>query len=225
MGYTCPYCNMVCFDDGKIKKTHYVSHEANELIKITGDDENSALVVELSLCPNCKKTAVNVAPYWKNKDMKMSLSYPPAGIKPVPDYVPEAVRSDYMETVAIADLSPKASATLARRCLQGMIHDFWGIKLKNLNQEISALQGKVPDVQWKAIDGLRKLGNIGAHMEKDVELIIEVDPDEAKKLIKLIELLIQKWYVARHDEEQLLADITNTAGNKEAERKSGTRGK
>lgn len=57
-------------------------------------------------------------------------------------------------------------------------------------------------------------------MEKDVELIIDVDPDEAKKLLKLIELLIQKWYIARHDEEQLLAEITSIADVKESERRS-----
>ena len=91
-----------------------------------------------------------------------------------------------------------------------------------MNAEITSLKGKVSPTQWKAIDGLRKIGNIGAHMEKDVELIIDVDPGEAKKLLKLIELLIEKWYIARNDEEQLLDEISKLADEKEAERKSGT---
>lgn len=59
-----------------------------------------------------------------------------------------------------------------------------------LVDEITALQSLVPPAQWKAIDSLRSVGNIGAHMESDVNVIIDVDPDEAQKLLKLIELLI-----------------------------------
>ncbi len=44
-----------------------------------------------------------------------------------------------------------------------MIHDFWGIYEKNLNAEITTLKDKVTSAQWAALDGLRKIGNIGAH--------------------------------------------------------------
>ena len=125
----------------------------------------------------------------------------------------------YEEANLILEHSPKASATLLRRCLQGMIHDFWNVEGKNLNAEISQLKGKVTELQWKAIDGLRKIGNIGAHMEKDVDLIIDIEPDEALKLLKLIEMLIEKWYIVRHDEEILLNEIVGLAKDKENLRK------
>lgn len=51
-------------------------------------------------------------------------------------------------------------------------------------------------------------------MEKDVNVVVEVDPYEAERLLKLIELLLEKWYIARHDEEQLLTDISNIAKDK-----------
>ena len=73
---------------------------------------------------------------------------------------------------------------------------------------------KVTPAQWKAIDSLRSLGNIGAHMEKDVNEIIEIDDGEAEKLIKLIELLMEKWYIARHDEEELLSEIVEIKNEK-----------
>lgn len=38
----------------------------------------------------------------------------------------------------------------------------------------------------------------------------------------MIELLIEKWYITRNDEEQLLDEISKLADEKEAERKSGT---
>jgi hypothetical protein len=42
------------------------------------------------------------------------------------------------------------------------------------------------------------LGNIGAHMEADVNVIVDVEAGEAKLLIGLIETLVDEWYVARH---------------------------
>ena len=66
---------------------------------------------------------------------------------------------------------------------------------------------------------MRKIGNIGAHMEKDVNLIIDIEPDEAKKLLRLIEMLLEKWYITRHEEEELLSEIVGIAEDKEEQRK------
>lgn len=137
-----------------------------------------------------------------------------------PDYIPKQILDDYTEAADIIELSPKAAATLFRRCLQGMIHDFWNIHEKNLNAEITKLQGKVSSSMWNAIDGLRKMGNIGAHMEGDVNLVIDIDISEAKKLQKLIELLFDKWYIARHDEEELLNDVSGISDEKQVERET-----
>jgi hypothetical protein len=96
---------------------------------------------------------------------------PPSSAKPQPDCIPKPIRDDYYEACAIRDLSPKASATTIRRCLQGMIRDFCGISKKRLIDEINELRtyiqnGKAPaGVQPDtivAIDQVRELGNIGA---------------------------------------------------------------
>lgn len=139
--------------------------------------------------------------------------------KQFPEYVPKAVRNDYEEACAIVNLSPKASATLSRRCLQGMIRDFFQISKKNLYDEIDAIKPNIPAEQWAVLDGLRRIGNIGAHMEKDINLIIDIEPDEAQKLIKLIELLIQQWYIERHNQQQLYADIIGIDNSKQNLRK------
>jgi hypothetical protein len=125
----------------------------------------------------------------------------------MPGYVPKQIVGDYYEACLIKELSPKACATLARRCLQGIIRDFWGIKKSRLVDEIDELAGKIDPLTWKAIDAVRKIGNIGAHMEEDVNVIISVDPDEAAKLIWLIELVIHDWYVVRHEREERLTEI------------------
>jgi hypothetical protein len=141
------------------------------------------------------------------KVLKRYNLVPPSGAKIFPAYVPSQIREDYLEACLIRDLSPKASATLARRCLQGMIRDFWKIQKARLVDEVNELQGKVdPDV-WQAIDALRKVGNIGAHMEKDINVIVDVDEGEAGKLIGLIELLLKEWYVARENRQQRVKEV------------------
>lgn len=143
---------------------------------------------------------------------------PESSAKPVPDYIPAPIREDYQEACRIQKLSPKASATLARRCLQGIIRDFWNISKPTLKQEIDAIQDKIDTESFEAIDAVRKIGNIGAHMEKDINVIVEVDPDEAQLLVELIETLFDEWYVARHDRQARMKKVKALAAEKEAER-------
>ena len=143
---------------------------------------------------------------------------PSSKAKVFPDYVPQSIREDYEEACLIVDLSPKAAASLARRCLQGMIRDFWGVKKKNLLAEIEAIEEKVDPNIWNAIDSVRKIGNIGAHMGKDVNLIIDIEVEEAEKLIWLIEFLIEDWYVRRAEREAKLQELHNMAQEKEQQR-------
>ena len=52
------------------------------------------------------------------------------------------------------------------------------------------------------IDHVRQVGNIGAHMEKDINVIVDVDPNEAGLLIELAETLFDECYVQRHVRER-----------------------
>ena len=97
-----------------------------------------------------------------------------------------------------------------------------GISKSRLIDEINALQTKVSITQWQAIDAIRSIGNIGAHMEKDINVIVDVDPDEAQKLLKLIELLIDKWYITRHEEQELLNNVTQIANTKKSQKQSSS---
>ena len=139
---------------------------------------------------------------------------PSSDAKVFPDYIPKQLRDDYAEACLIRDLSPKASATLARRCLQGMIRDFWRVTPGRLVEEIEAIKDRVDPSTWTAIEGVRSIGNIGAHMEQDVNLVIDVEPEEAAKLIRLIEILFKEWYVYRHEREEHLKQIEDIAAEK-----------
>jgi hypothetical protein len=140
--------------------------------------------------------------------------------KPFPAYIPQAILDDYREACLIVSDSPKASATLSRRCLQGIIRDFWKTSKPRLIDEIKGLEGMIDVSTWRAIDGVRSVGNIGAHMETDINLIVDVDPEEAKTLIGLIEFLLKDWYVARHDREEHMQKVIDLAKSKDEAKKA-----
>ena len=182
------------------------------------------------LNPECRKVTFEVSLKQRRSqdDCELDLGQtlqrwkllPESSAKPQPDYIPKAIRDDYIEACRIRELSPRASATLARRCLQGMVRDFCGIRKGMLGAEIRELRWRLDDrldeygapqgvtkESVDAIDHVRTIGNIGAHMERDVNLIVEIDADEAQILIDLIETLFDEWYVARHARQQKFAAI------------------
>lgn len=166
-------------------------------------------------CPNCSEKHYLIdgqgAPFSTVDNMSV---YPKSKAKQFPEYIPDQLREDYEEAYAIMNLSPKASATLSRRCLQGIIRDFHKVKPDTLYKEISQLQDIIPASQYKVLHSLRQLGNIGAHLEKNVDLIVEIEAEEAEKLIKLIEYLFEKWYIEQKETEDLFDIINNTSEDK-----------
>lgn len=147
---------------------------------------------------------------------------PASAARVLPDYIPQVIREDYEEACAILPASPKAAATLARRALQGMIRDFWRVTAGTLYNEIEQLKGQVQQEDWEAIDATRKVGNIGAHMQEDINVIVEVDEGEAAKLIGLIEILVDDWYIHRHERQEHLASVVEIAEDKAEERAEQT---
>jgi hypothetical protein len=104
-----------------------------------------------------------------------------------------------------------------------MIRDFAKISGRTLFQEIIDLKKEVRAGNGPrgvsiesvdAIDHVRTVGNIGAHMEADVEHIISVEPGEAQLLIELIESLFEEWYIERHTREARFKELAALADAK-----------
>lgn len=220
--YTCPFCG----HDSTVGSDYEVRSFIEEM-QIDNATGPQVLTGRFIVCPNpkCKQFSLEVHLYHAQEDARGNLKaggdprtwrlIPPSDAKVFPGYIPKQLRDDYAEACLIRDLSPKASAALARRCLQGMIRDFWRVKAGGrLIDEIEAIKDKVDPDTWKAIDALRSIGNIAAHMEQDVNLVIDVEPGEAAKLIWLIETLFRDWYIHRHDREERLKEIEGMAAAK-----------
>jgi hypothetical protein len=231
--WKCPYCKTqttIVVDSNTSSNVHYyVSSSKYGLV---------GLYSQFIVCPNpnCKELIIKAhlsnamrngtGGYYINQAEIPLLSWdlkPQSSAIPQPDYIPDQIKNDYYEACSILSLSPKASATLSRRCLQGMIRDFWGITKNRLIDEINELknQTKINASTLDSIDAIRQIGNIGAHMEKDVNLIVDIDEDEAGLLINLIEDLFQDWYVNKHEQEERSQKIKQLAQEKKAA-KTGT---
>lgn len=181
---------------------------------LTNEYGLSGIDVQYLKCPSCSSYTLNIKSSGECFEPFETLIHPITLAKHFPEYIPAQIRKDYEESYSIVSLSPKASATLSRRCLQGIIHDFWDIKEKNLNAEITSLKSRISPSLWKAIDGIRTIGNIGAHMESDINVIVDIDSGEAEKLLKLIEHLIKEWYINRHDAEILFNEVITISDEK-----------
>jgi len=237
--WTCPHCSMT-----QSVVDAQVAHPTSGLI-ISGQAEGSiGLGAMATGCanPECLRTTVDVTIghvgyaaskggyFLTGEGIVFSQRLLPQGSsRPQSDYIPQALRDDYYEACLIRDLSPKASATLIRRCLQGMIRDFASISKATLFAEITALRAAIDDgsadraitvESVDAIDQVRGIGNIGAHMEKDINLIVEVEPGEAQTIIELVEMLFDEWYVARHVRQQRLKRIAKIATAKKEDQQS-----
>ena len=222
--WTCPFCgrNATIIDDNLSEARHEFNHG--------NKDGWQAVRTQVIVCPNaeCHEYSLSVTLHDQRVadgafgDLPAKQTWqliPAARMKVFPDYVPEPILGDYREACLIRDLSPKASATLSRRCLQGMIRDFWRVSKKRLVDEIEAIKDLTDPLTWQAVDAVRKIGNIGAHMEADIDLIVDVEPQEASLLIELIETLLNDWYVTRHEREARLNRIVDLSESKQAARR------
>ena len=46
----------------------------------------------------------------------------------------------------------------------------------------------------------------------------DITPGEAEKLLKLLEFLIEQWYVNRHERDKLFKEIVDISGEKQSQR-------
>lgn len=163
--WKCPYCSQYSVLSTAIRSSNGLVFNNNNKIGAL------QVTVESTTCtnPDCREFTIeahlNKTENYRylqfdmlGEKLKTWKLKPQSLAKPLPNYIPQAIREDYEEACLIVSLSPKASATLSRRCLQGMIRNFWEVKGDTLFKEIEAIKSKVePDV-WEAIEAVRKEG-------------------------------------------------------------------
>lgn len=228
--WTCPSCGR----HTTITDPNVHSGSSSIYADETPEDRGIRIFYRLVECPNkqCGKPQFKVDVFY---GLQASRSYKhvepdgkrPVGIghftfvpttaQPLSAHVPAGVANDYNEAYLIARLSPKASATLARRALQGMVRDFFQVVGKRtLHAELEAIKDRCDLALYDAMMAVKSVGNIGAHPEQDINLIVDVEPGEAETLLELVHLLDREWYVARADRLERIAKMNALAANKAA---------
>src|SRR5881227_1268893 len=146
--WTCPFCDR----DTTINDDNCQSDSFS--FTVSNVNGYRYFTTSLIVCPNPKcrqftlafrmsEYSFSAGQWMVGKPMQSWNLIPPSSAKAFPDYVPKPIRDDYLEACLIRDLSPKASATLSRRCLQGMIRHFCGITKSRLIDEITTLSDAV----------------------------------------------------------------------------------
>ena len=57
-------------------------------------------------------------------------------------------------------------------------------------------------------------------MEKDINVIVDVEPEEAELLLNLIEMLLKDWYILREERKNRLHKIVQTGKQKHADKQA-----
>ena len=95
-------------------------------------------------------------------------------------------------------LSPKASAALARRCLQNVIRSQEKIALRSLLEEVQHLLAgnKLPKYLADDLDAIRVVGNFAAHPIKNTNTgeIVAVEPHEAEWTLAVLTELLDFYF-------------------------------
>lgn len=150
------------------------------------DDHNK--ILRLCRCTNCGEVIIFFGE---------TMVHPMGATRtPCPREVPTGIAEDYKEACLVENLSPKAAAALARRCLQNMLHE-QGISKRNLSEEIDEAMTALPTNLSEAIDAIRNIGNFAAHPTKSTNTgeIVEVEVGEVEWLLDVIEQLFDFYYV------------------------------
>ena len=143
--------------------------------------------------------------------------------KIAPEEVPPDIAKDYNEACLIENLSKNASAALARRCLQNMLHE-QGINKKSLFDEINEAIEKIPDEFGDCLHLVREFGNFGAHPNKSeiTGMIIDVEEGETECILDILQDLFACFYVipASKKKARLKAKKTMQIHKKETKSRS-----
>ena len=108
------------------------------------------------------------------------------------------IAAEYQEAFQVLEVSSKASAALARRCLQNLIRKQEGIEGRTLYDEIQRLLAtkKLPQYLADDLDAIRVVGNFAAHPIKNTNTgaVVPVEPQEAEWMLDLLTELLDFYF-------------------------------
>jgi hypothetical protein len=183
------------------------------------------LFVYQTNCLNCGEPIIyvvrwRVARDGKGDELRQGLQEQlvwPLGqnINKSPANAPSNIAKDYEEAQLVLPSSVNASAALARRCLQNLIRNEFGVVRGDLKSEIEAFLEKkdLPKRLREDIRAIRPGGNVGVHAApdenektalevEDASVITDVTFEEAEFLLNTLRSLFEELYVLEPESEK-----------------------
>lgn len=189
--YHCPYCNV------------YASQDFHQLPM--GLNWNVYCDAWRSRCGHCKQDS-----YWLDSATVPGKLLAPASYgTPAPaEYMPDEVRTDYVEASAIFTMSPRGAAALLRLAVQKlMVH--LGMKGDNINNDIKTLVASgLPVTVQQALDYCRVVGNNAVHPG---EINLDDTPEMAWTMFEMINVIVQLKIAAPKQLEELYGKLPEAA--------------
>ena len=198
---TCPHCRLsVRFEAVNVVSGH--GKWPSDAVLYETRSASSLLVASVG-CPGCGGVILKaVATGYKGSQPQRAeeMLWPPSADRTVPKEVEveaPSIAEDFKEAASVLPRSRKASAALARRCLQGVLTTKGGAKKRNLADQIDEVIGQLPSSLGQNVDAVRQVGNFAAHPMKSTSTgaIVEVEDDEADWLLDVLEELFDFYYV------------------------------
>jgi len=183
----CPHCR----DSNRFEETKYRYDMGTEGFgnwRLISGPEDKFKKLDTCRCTSCGEIILF---------LDEQMIYPLGTIRnSTPKEVPEKIGNDFNEACLVESLSSKASAALARRCLQNMLHER-GILKRNLSEEIDEAMEDLPSHLSEAIDAIRNIGNFAAHPIKSTNTgeIVDVEEGETEWILDVLEQLFDFYYV------------------------------
>ena len=193
----CLHCGVEIHDYFDENKQHVWEYPSE------GDESPAGWWMSVTDCPACEGSLVQL---WRvagkkpgsNSKIEKFMAYPKFAVRPLPKEVQNPFRAEFLEACAVLPVSPKASAALSRRCLQGLLRA-QGYSQRDLAPQIDAViaTNALPTYLRDAIDAVRNIGNFAAHPLKSQASgqIADVEPGEAEWTLDVLEGLFDFFIV------------------------------
>jgi hypothetical protein len=196
----CPHCHVVLHPD--FSSTDVYSKYTGSFTALNVVKEPTLWKVSAMACGSCKKAIIKLdecLPTTGEKRESRVVEPKYFGRKPAAPEVPAELAEDYNEACAVLSISPKASAALSRRCLQGLLRANGYIQRDLAPAIKAAVESKtLPMLQASSLDTIRLIGNFAAHPMKNTNTgeIVAVEPEEAEWNLEVLSGLFDFYYVA-----------------------------
>lgn len=193
--FVCPHCAAFAYQhwydlgiaDGN---WGYLETEAPEVSAVSSNEQYRQFVLHpVSLWRAAKCGGCLEFSFWYRKQMVYPSMSRSAGSAAHAD-MPAEVRELYEEAAAVAPISRRAGAALARATVERLLKhlDADAPKHANLEQRIARIQPRVSTETWQLLEVVRVTGNGAVHVDEqpDEIVIMALDDTEGPALLEML---------------------------------------